>query len=119
MPKTEPWTPHPPVWEWEGLSDATKERGREYYEERAAVIEFDAGEARGPAEMRAYCELVDAMHDNGAFSTEHIANNDVIRQIHVAEIFRRHDAIGRRIMAGTWSKRAEDSRPTLQPEDML
>ena len=105
MPKTEPWTPHPPVWEWDGLSDVSKERARECYEERAAIIEYNGGLSRGVAELRAYSILIDVMHEKKLFNTEHMRDGDVIRQVDRREAFRRNDAIGRRIMAGTWPKR--------------
>jgi hypothetical protein len=114
-----PWTPHPPVWEWEGLTDAVKERALEYYEERAAFIEYEGKQARGPAEARAYCILIDVMHAKKLFNTEHMRHGDVIRQVDRREAFRRHDAIGRRIMAGTWPKRKGGVRTCyLTSEDL-
>ncbi len=119
MSRTMPWTPHPPVWEWDGLSDAVKERALEYYEERAAIIEFDGGQAKGPAEMRAYSILIDVMHEKKLFNTDHMRDGDVIRQVDRREGFRRHDAIGRRIRAGTWPKRVGGVRTCyLTSEDL-
>lgn len=110
MPKTQPWTPEPPVWEWNGISERFRARAKERYAQRSSAIESD-GQARGPAELRAYCELVEVMHEKGVFNTEHIRSHDVIRQLHRAENFKRHDAIGRRILAGTWPKREKGEPP--------
>jgi hypothetical protein len=118
MGRTMPWTPYPPVWEWEGISKEIGDRAREAYEERAAIIEYDGRQARGPAEARAYCILIDVMHEKKIFTTEHMQSCDVIRQIGQREAFRRHDAIGRRIMAGTWPKRKGLVRTCyLTPDD--
>ena len=69
--------------------------------------------------MRAYCALIEIMHDRKVFSSEHMSQCDVIRQIGIAEGFRRHDAIGRRIMAGTWPKRKGGVRTCyLTSEDL-
>lgn len=114
-----PWTPHPPVWEWDGLSDAVKERAREYYEERAAIIEHKGGMLGAVAELRAYCILIDVMHTKKLFNTNHMRDGDVIRQVDRREMFRRHGAIGRRIMAGTWPARKGGVRTCyLTSEDL-
>jgi hypothetical protein len=97
-----------------------KEWAREHYEERAAIIENDAGEYRGTAEMRAYSIVIDTMHERKLFNTDHMRDGDVIRQVDRREGFRRHDAIGRRIMAGTWPSRKGWVRTCyLTPEDLV
>lgn len=105
MPSTRPWSPHPPVWEWEGILGLLREQYLEDFEERAAIIAYCSKEYRGVAEIRAYCLLIDRIHEEGGFTTTHMQDMDFIRQLGRAERFRRHDAIGRRIMAGTWPKR--------------
>jgi hypothetical protein len=108
---TRPWTPHPPVWKWAGLSESLRQRAREHFEERAAIVEYEDGQARVVAELRAYCFLVEMLHDKGAFTSEQIKNTDVISQLQRAEAFRRHDAIGRCIMNGTWPSKDKKLEP--------
>lgn len=112
MPPTRPWTPHPPVWEWDGISEATRSRALEHFEERAAIIEHNGGMVRELAESRAYCLLIETMHEKGSFSSGHVQKMDVVRQLQRREIFRRSDAIGRRIMAGTWPARKKNGERT-------
>ena len=42
MPPTRPWSPALPVWEWPKLSASTRSGAREHFEERSAVLEYDA-----------------------------------------------------------------------------
>jgi hypothetical protein len=101
---TKPWTPHPPVWEWDGVASPIGDLSKEYFGKLADAIEQEAAQYRAVAEMRAYCAIVDVLHQSGVFTTEHLHGHDVIRQVARAESFRRNDAIGRCIMAGTWTK---------------
>ena len=103
MPPTRPWTPFAPVWEWPKLSVAIKLRAREYFDEKSAILEYDGKLARNCAEDRAYCALIELMHSKGVFRSEHVQHGDVVRQLHRGELIRRNDAIGRCIVAGTWT----------------
>lgn len=114
---TRPWTPYPPVWEWDGIKAALGERCREHFEYRSAILEYDGGQVRGVAEMRAYCAIIEVLHEKHAFTTEQIQKYDVIEQISGAESFRRHDAIGRCIMNGTWP--AKYSGVTKEERELL
>ena len=92
-----------------------------HFEERAAIIEHHGGEVRELAESRAYCLLIETMHDKGAFSSEQVQKMDVVRQLQRRELFRRSDAIGRRIMAGTWTAKHRtpgELRCTLTEDDL-
>lgn len=48
-----PWGPGKPCWTWHSLADVAVAMEEEY-EERAAIIEYDAGPSRPKAEARAY-----------------------------------------------------------------
>jgi len=91
MSATHPWSPHPPVWEWTGISKKAATRAREIFEERAAIIEHHGGYSQATAEIRAYCALVERMHEAGVFTLEQI-EIDVARQVWRAERFQREVA---------------------------
>lgn len=105
LPSTRPWTPALPVWKWPGIPAAVRARALEYFEERAAIIEYDGGQSIGPAELRAYCLLIETMHDKGAFTSEHMQKCDVVRQLNRLDNFRRSDGWGRLIAAGKHGKK--------------
>jgi hypothetical protein len=52
-PHEPPWGPSKPCWTWHSLSDVAVAM-EEQYEERAAIIEYDADLSRPKAEGRAY-----------------------------------------------------------------
>ena len=104
MPATRPWTPHAPVWEWDGITREIKDLAGECYGELTLAIERDARQYIEVAKMRAYCAIIEILHENNIFTTEHLHKCDVIRQVDRAESFRRNDAIGRYVMEGTWTK---------------
>ena len=104
MSVTRPWTPHLPVWEWDGIASTIKDLAGECHGRLTEAIEREAKQYRPVAELRAYCAIIEIMHECNVFSTDHLHRHDVIRQVARAESFRRHDAIGRCIMAGTWTK---------------
>jgi hypothetical protein len=54
---------------------------REDYEERAAIIEFDAGMSRGTAEMAAYAFLVERLVEDPALPFSAVNECDIARQL--------------------------------------
>jgi hypothetical protein len=71
------------------------------------------------AELRSYTLCIEKMHDLSMFSTDHLAKYDVVRQLRHSEMFRRHDAIGKRIAAGTWPKRTGIERTNFLTDEDL
>jgi hypothetical protein len=63
---------------------------REDYEERAAIIEFDAGMSRGTAEMAAYAFLVERLVEDPALPFSAVNECDIARQLDRAKRFRKH-----------------------------
>lgn len=93
MPKTRAWSPWLPVWKWASFRDGViKIEGtglQELFEEGAAMAEYHGGAGRKTAEIRAYADLINRMHLANLFSTEEIADADVIRQVERAASFER------------------------------
>lgn len=114
-----PWFPLPPVWDWPGISADHADRARAYFVRQADRLESQVSGCRHIAEARAYALCIEKMHDLGIFSTDHISELDVVRQVRRAELFARHDAIGRRIAAGTWPKRDGKERMSFLTEEDL
>jgi hypothetical protein len=89
---------------------------------RAEQLHAASGPIRGclyVCHLRSYAQCIEMLHELGAFTTEHLTNFDVIRQLQHADGFRRHDAIGRRINAGTWQKEKGTTRTLfLTDEDI-
>jgi len=100
-----PWCPGKPVWEWADLPCRYQERAKQLFK-RCAEYLLAQGQPRHLADMRAYAALIERMESAGVFELVHFQEYDVIFQLSQARQFRRHDAIGRRIMAGTWPKGA-------------
>lgn len=48
-----PWDPAIPVWDWPSVA-SERDAMVEFYEERAAILEYCAGLDRGAAEREAY-----------------------------------------------------------------
>lgn len=82
---------------------------KEDFEERAALMEYAAKMPRVVAEQRAYCLLVETLHDDNAFTSDQMASEDVIRQLNRVELFSRNDAIGLCVVSGTWPKQRGES----------
>jgi hypothetical protein len=119
MPKTEPWSDNnqsTPIWDL--LPEKLANRAREVFAERAAIMEYDGGQSRGTAEITAYAFLVEKLWDLGVIDLEMIDKSNVNVQLKRAVMLRRHAAIGRRIMAGTWNK-VDGQKPTLSPEEII
>lgn len=123
MSKTRPWTPHLPLWEWKGVPRALRVSAKGNFEERAAIMEYDAKMPRAVAEQRSYCLLVETLHEGNAFTSEQISSEDIIRQLNRVVLFQRNDAIGRCVMEGTWPKKrgssTKEERETLIAAAML
>jgi hypothetical protein len=87
---------------------------------KAEAIHANSGPIRGclyVCQLRSYALCIEKMHELGIFKTEHFTEFDVIRQLGHADGFRRHDAIGRRIKAGTWEKEKGTKRTLFLAEE--
>lgn len=84
---------------WELFPPSTGERIMEAYEERAAIMEYEAGLARHTAELFAYALLVDKLLVHGVITAAMIgkAGEDILRQQDRAARIRRHWAKTRAI----------------------
>ena len=94
-----PWHPDLPIWEWPGVTPELAARCREHYEERAAIMEYDACIGRVSAEQNAYALMIEMLYDRGVFSTEEISDHEVITQVRRAAIIRRSWSFGDKLVS--------------------
>lgn len=101
MPKTEPWSdyhgPSTPIWElFDERYNRLRERIREDYEERAAIMTFcstaTVGTA-GTAELFAYAFLVERLWDANLIHSTMITKSNIVTQLGRARQIRKNSEL--------------------------